>query len=372
MKILALEPYYGGSHRAFIDGWKTSSRHDWTVIGLPAHKWKWRMRHAAVTMTDEVNALAAQGVKWDVLFCSDMLNLTEFRGLADSRAAEIPAVAYFHENQLTYPVREEAERDLHFGFTNFTTALAARQVWFNSAFHRDSFLEALDGLLGRMPDHQMLDKVKSIRSKSQVRPQGINPIPLRGERQAGPPKLLWVARWEHDKNPELFFAALQQLVDRNIDFRVNVLGQSFGACPEIFSSARSRLGSRIEHWGFLESREAYERVLGEADLVVSTANHEFFGVGIVEAVAAGAYPLLPNRLAYPEIFLPDKIEGAAGFFYDGSLDSLVGCLVSAIEKVNKGRLWGGDPYRAARAMDDYTWPRLAPVLDRALEDIAVR
>ncbi|MCK4372451.1 MAG: DUF3524 domain-containing protein, partial [candidate division Zixibacteria bacterium] len=36
MKILALEPYYGGSHKAFLDGWSSRSRHEWTILKLPA------------------------------------------------------------------------------------------------------------------------------------------------------------------------------------------------------------------------------------------------------------------------------------------------------------------------------------------------
>ena len=35
MKVLALEPYYGGSHKAFLDGWQKHSRHEFTVLGLP-------------------------------------------------------------------------------------------------------------------------------------------------------------------------------------------------------------------------------------------------------------------------------------------------------------------------------------------------
>ena len=50
MRILALEPYYGGSHQAFLDGWIAHSQHEWTVVSLPAYHWKWRMRHAAITM----------------------------------------------------------------------------------------------------------------------------------------------------------------------------------------------------------------------------------------------------------------------------------------------------------------------------------
>lgn len=372
MKILALEPYFGGSHRAFLDGWSAVSRHDWTIIGLPPHKWKWRMRHAAVTLADDVRVRVEEGARWDLLFCSDMLNLAEFRGLAPEPAASLPAIVYFHENQLTYPVRQESERDLHFAFTHLTTALAARQVWFNSAFHRDSFLEALAGLLARMPDYRMLDKIDQVRARSYVRPQGISPMPPRGKRPPGPPHILWVARWEHDKAPELFFEALRQLVERNVDFRVSVLGQAFGDCPDVFKTAPAWLGDRIDRWGFQETREDYVRTLGAADIVVSTADHEFFGVGIAEAVAAGAYPLLPDRLAYPEIISQERIERASDFFYDGTLGGLVTALLSRIELINEDRLWGDDHRRAARAVDQYLWPRLGPALDDALQEVAVR
>ena len=50
---------------------------------------------------------AATGERWDCLFCSDMLNLAELKGLAPRILGSLPSVLYFHENQLTYPVQVE-------------------------------------------------------------------------------------------------------------------------------------------------------------------------------------------------------------------------------------------------------------------------
>ena len=61
VRILALEPYYGGSHKAFLDGWSAASRHEFTLLTLPAYKWKWRMRHSAVTFSDDVRQRMAEG-----------------------------------------------------------------------------------------------------------------------------------------------------------------------------------------------------------------------------------------------------------------------------------------------------------------------
>ncbi len=184
MRIVALEPFYGGSHRAFLDGWRRHSRHEFSVIGLPARNWKWRMRQAAVTFAEQVAKRIADGQSWDALFCSDMLNLAEFRGLCPA-AAELPSVVYFHENQLTYPVRYGDQRDCHFGYTNFTTCLAADAIWFNSEFHRREYLAALRLFLKRMPDFQSLAAIDAIEAKSSIQPPGIEPLPPRGPRRPG-------------------------------------------------------------------------------------------------------------------------------------------------------------------------------------------
>ncbi|GAG13349.1 unnamed protein product, partial [marine sediment metagenome] len=118
-------------------------------------------------------------------------------------------------------------------------------------------------------------------------------------------RILWSARWEYDKDPEAFFKAIDVLDTKGIDFRLSVIGG--GREREImpvFEWAQDRFRKKIEHWGYLEAREKYVDVLSKADVIVSTAQHEFFGIGMLEAVAAGAYPLVPNRLVYPETLGP--------------------------------------------------------------------
>jgi glycosyltransferase involved in cell wall biosynthesis len=368
MRILALEPYYGGSHKAFLDGWSEIGRHSWSILSLPAYKWKWRMRHSAVTFARQVEQQLSQGSQWDLLLCSDMLNLAEFRGLAPSPVRDLPAVAYFHENQLTYPVRCESERDYQFALTNLTSALAADAVWFNSAFHRDSFLNALGSLLDRMPDYQPVEAIGQIREKSEVCPPGIAPLSPRRPRAPGPLRILWAARWEHDKNPEDFFAAVAKLKARQIPFRISVVGEQFREVPEIFAEARGLFADHIDRWGYQQERAGYEAALLDADVFVSTAVHEFFGLSAVEASLAGAYPLVPRRLAYPEIFASPKDD----FFYDGTPENLADRLTDLAARLEHDGSLSDATESLRNRLSRFEWPHLAPVLDQAVERMAAR
>jgi glycosyltransferase involved in cell wall biosynthesis len=277
-------------------------------------------------------------------------------------------VVYFHENQLTYPVRFESERDYQFAMTNMTTALAANGVWFNSAFHRDEFLTALTGFLKRMPNHDFADAPQRIKNKTKIYPQGINVSQAGNERKPGPVRILWAGRWEHDKNPEDFFKAMKILKEKNIDFRLDVLGEQFRDAPEVFTWAEDYFAEHIDRWGFQENRSDYQSALTEADIVVSTANHEFFGISIAEAIAAGAYPVLPKRLAYPEIIANIETTAKDEFFYDGTVEDLTEKLIHLIQRVINGILWK-DRFSGLEGMKKFHWNNLAKTMDDALENI---
>ena len=140
MKILVLEPYFGGSHESFIKGLDRHIPAELDLLTLPARKWKWRMRLAAPLFAEQLQDRA--GVYASVL-CSTFVDVATLKTLAPEWILDVPVITYFHENQFAYPVQREDERDFHYVMNNLITALAADQVWFNSAFARDAFLEAL-------------------------------------------------------------------------------------------------------------------------------------------------------------------------------------------------------------------------------------
>ena len=367
MNVLALEPYYGGSHKAFLDQWRARSRHSWTVLTLPGHKWKWRMRHAAYTLADQARILTDRKRGCDVIFCSDMLNLAEFYGLAPVELRAVPAVAYFHENQLTYPVRSETERDYHFGYTNMTTAVAARRVWFNSEFNRRSFLEALPAFLKRMPDYYPEGIVEQIRARSEIQYPGIEELPTSRPRKPGPLRILWAARWEHDKNPEAFFEAIEALERAGVSYRISVIGEQFRECPSVFEQAYCDFAHRIDRWGYQQTREEYVQALLDADVFVSTATHEFFGLSAVEAIAAGAYPLLPNRLAYPELLSDVLSENLGDYLYPPGAAELSTCLTTLARRISAGESIISATDLVRQGVSRFLWTRRAAVLDDSLE-----
>ncbi len=362
LRVLALNPFHTGSHEAFLEGWIRHSRHRFTLMTLPGRHWKWRMRHAAVTFA---RRLHEQPGEWDAVFATDMLNLAEFRGLAPAAVARRPTALYLHENQFTYPVRRNEERDLHFGVTNVVSAVAADAVWFNSGFHRDEFLAAAAETLARLPDESFGEELATLPARSDVLSPGVelDGLPPRAvERSPGPLRVLWVSRWEHDKDPETFFAALRVLVREGVPFELRVLGESYSEQPECFAAARGEFAGAVREWGFLPSRADYRRCLNASDVVVSTARHEFFGIGVVEAVAAGCRPLVPRSLAYPEV-----LGDADDWFHDDTPAGLAERLkVLASEPAHCA---AGVEKLSTKLRGEHGWPSAAARLDDAIAEM---
>lgn len=310
MNILALEPWYSGSRRRFLDGLAEHSAHEVRTVTMPGRFWQWRMEGGGVTLAQKVRGVVEDGFRPDLLFATDMVNLPAVLSLARPCLNDVPAVVYFHENQLTYPVPPDEERERAYAITNYLSALAADRVLFNTESHFEEFIEALPQLLRDFPDFTNMHTVRDIRDKSTVLHPGIDlsahdeyagSRTTRTPRGTAPPIVLWNQRWEYDKNPSGFFRMMNRLDDAGVPFQLILAGKHFHEQPEEFEQAFERYAERILHYGYAENFDEYSRLLHRADVVVSTARHEFFGVAIQEAIYCGCHPVLPNRLSYPEL-----------------------------------------------------------------------
>ncbi|MFN2204132.1 MAG: DUF3524 domain-containing protein [Caldilineaceae bacterium] len=325
--IWLISPYDTGSHHLWARGYMAHTRHSITLLRMAGRFWKWRMQGGAVELADQARRALAEKGPPDAVLATDMLNVPAWLGLLrDDLPARTPVVLYMHENQITYPWREGEKRDLTYGMINWLSQLASTRVCFNSRYHLEGWFDELPRLLKHYPDYNHLRLVDDVRQRSCVLPVGIecatfalSPAVQQREPQAEPPIILWNQRWEYDKRPDRFFSVLERLRERAVDFRVAVAGENFRNVPQEFEAARERLGDCIVHWGYLESRNDYAALLRDSSMVISTADHEFFGISVLEAISAGAYPLLPDRLSYPEL-IPEPLHSACLY---GDEDDLV-------------------------------------------------
>lgn len=161
-------------------------------------------------------------------------------------------------------------------------SLVADSIIFNSNFNKTSFLNHINGFLNIQPDFKLKHIKEKIEPKSAVihYPIRFNRMPKRKENSCSQPlHFIWPHRWEHDKNPQLLIDTLLELNNNSVPFRVSIIGESFEETPKCFDGIGSKLGEKLLHFGFL-SRDDYIECLLKGDIVISTADHEFFGVSM--------------------------------------------------------------------------------------------
>lgn len=314
-RILLLSAYDTTSHRLWrerLQGLFPNAQ--WCQLSLPARHFEWRVRsnslHWGLGDFPELEA------DWDLLIATSMVDLAALRGLRPALAC-LPTLLYFHENQFVYPGNPEAtpkrETNIEPLLIPVYSALCADFVVFNSTFNRDSFLRGVGDLFARLPDKlppAAWQKLEA--SRILPVPVAVDYAPRPARAMQSPLQVIWNHRWEYDKGPELLLALARELVARQAPIQLHVVGQQFRRQPDEFAeicklctqlSAQQDLPA--PQLGFLSERGDYETLLTGCDVVLSTAWHEFQGLGVQEACLAGCRPLAPNDLAYPE-YLPKE------------------------------------------------------------------
>ncbi|MEH6824457.1 MAG: DUF3524 domain-containing protein [Motiliproteus sp.] len=315
MRILLLSGYHAASHRYWCEGLVAAfPEHEWQCLSLSPRFFNWRVRGAPLSWLSEQSALLMQ--PYDLLITTSMVDLATLKGLIPG-LARTPSLCYFHENQFEYPKSRQQHPSVDAQMVNLYAALAADRVLFNSAFNRDSFLAGVNRLLAKLPDHRPAAIEPLLESRCELLPvplcdlaasvvaplqPGCAPDPDWQIAAGGAPvKIIWASRWEYDKGPDRLEAVMAELERRGTDYRICIMGEQFRNAPDAFARIKQAFAHRIVQFGFVASRSEYQQWLCSAQMILSTSIHEFQGLAVLEAVAAGCVPILPRRLAYPEL-----------------------------------------------------------------------
>ena len=173
--------------------------------------------------------------------------------------------------------------------------------------------------------------------------------------------ILWNHRWEYDKNPDVFFEALFRIKDDGIDYKLIVLGEAFSKYPKIFDEAKEKLNQHLSHFGYVENKKEYIEWMKLADIVPVTSIQDFFGESLVQAMYYDCYPLVPNRLVFPEHF---PVEDRSKFVYNSDKE-LYDRLKKLIQEIEETRKTTTRHY-----VEKYSWLNIIEKYDKEFDDLA--
>jgi glycosyltransferase involved in cell wall biosynthesis len=345
MRVLILSAYDAKSHHHWHQGLVDNCpTWDFTVLTLPARYFAWRIRGNSMSWAFG-EARSTLEKPYDLIIATSMVDLSALKGFVP-KIANTPCWVYFHENQFAYPTTEHHHKSVEPQMVTLYSALAADGISFNSEFNRATFLSGVGSLLKKLPDQVPVGLLEHLEARSNVLPVPINnaleltDLDVKAEitqKVDRPLKIVWAARWEYDKGPDRLLAILSTLKNRNVPFRLALLGESFRNSPSEFDEIHTRFRSEIDQFGYAANKAEYHSWLKQADVVLSTATHEFQGVSVLEAVALGCIPVLPNRLVYPELFGKKACYATQindGITFDQEINAACDRLAELHERIN--------------------------------------
>lgn len=273
--------------------------YEWHTIALPARYFSWRMRGSPLSLAaqDRTTLLA----EYDLIVATSTIDLSVVQSIYQNLRST-PSLLYFHENQFAYPKGHQPQSVVDWQMVNLYSALRADRILFNSHYNQKSFVQGIERLFKKLPDLVPKDVPGQLLSKSAVVPVPIHVPEQHDNTRTETLKILWNHRWEWDKNPELLEAIIRRCDQLKLNVQFNVTGQQFRQIPEAFDRIKKDCPHLLRQIGFIKEIDEYRRRVSECDVVLSTAIHEFQGVAVMEAVALGCTPLLPESLSYPEYF----------------------------------------------------------------------
>lgn len=278
---------------------------EWTSVRLEPDNFAWRVRGNALRLAMQHAQELSQ--PYDLIWATSVVDLATLRGLMPN-LCNIPTVVYFHENPFAYADSHRSTPSGDAQMTSLYTAMAADSCVFNSRHNLSSFMSGIAALMDKQPDEAPQGVVQSLLAKSHEIPVPLAADVFDGGQEPGRNdrlRVLWNHRWGFEKGPDRLLAFARALDESDLDAQLVLTGQRGRQIPMSMMELEQALSHRIAFNQHETDRQLYRARMAQADVVLSTAKHDFQGVEVMEATAMGCVPLLPDRLSYPEHF-PDQ------------------------------------------------------------------
>ncbi|MCB0881213.1 MAG: glycosyltransferase family 4 protein [Thermoleophilia bacterium] len=213
----------------------------------------------------------------------------------------------------------------------------------------------VDSLVGFFPGHY------------DVIPNGIDcttftPLESEADRDPGPPRILFVGRFDPRNGLATLLDAARILADQGRDFRVQIVGD--GPLRPVYERQARRLGvwDRLEWLGLLkdERPELYR----QATVLAAPCTLASFGVVLLEAFASGTPVVAADNVGFRQVMR----DGAPGRFVEpSSADALAAGLGEVLDDPAMRADWSARGRRVA--LERYAWPTVASRIEDLYREV---
>jgi glycosyltransferase involved in cell wall biosynthesis len=181
-------------------------------------------------------------------------------------------------------------------------------------------------------------------------------------RPPGPPRILFVGRFDTRNRLDVLLQAARILQDQGRDFLVQVVGD--GPMRPVYHRQAKSLGvsERIEWLGLLDRERP--RLYREATVFAAPCVLASFGVVLLEALASGTPVVCADNIGYRQV-IRDGVPGR--FVRPDDAAALAAGIAEQLDDAALRRDWG-ERGRAA-AVERYSWPEIARRVEALYLDV---
>jgi glycosyltransferase involved in cell wall biosynthesis len=353
LKVLFIEPFMQGSHATVVKNYREHSQHEIFPLTLRGKHWTKNLCSGAAKLSKRIDQDPSLSA-CDVVIATDLMQQGDFYTLQQKHFQNTAKIFFAHEHQFVPANGSTYDKDKNVKFSNIVSALCVDKCFFLSPSSMNEFISGIREYLNEA-------HVRSIEAKSESIDLGVEFSALeryKSEKSTDCATVLWNHRLGNERNPLPFFRALKGLSAEGLNFRVIIAADI--STDEVSSELQSiigQLGDKVIHAGFVKGRRKLAKLCWKSNISVSTSLAESFGLSVAESIYCKCWPVLPNRLTYPQ-FIPDQYHG--DHLYNGDED-LIAKLRWAIMNFR-----GLKTDVLQKRIAEYSWEKIAPKWDEAV------